>query len=62
MYETYKLGTSSSSWTQLSRFYLKMETESSLQNIAILNKNSMMDNVWEHNISYLHILLTQKPI
>jgi hypothetical protein len=30
-------------------FYLKMEIESSLQNL-FLNKNMMMDNVHKHNI------------
>jgi hypothetical protein len=29
-----KLGTSSIDWAQLSRFYLKMETESSLRNVV----------------------------
>jgi hypothetical protein len=35
-------GTSSINWAQLSMFYLKMETESSLWNIVFLNINRMV--------------------
>jgi hypothetical protein len=50
--------TSSSDWPQLSRFYPKPETESSLRNIVfwkinrmvLLDKDRMMDNVQKHNI------------
>jgi hypothetical protein len=52
-----EMGTSSVDWAQLSRFYLKTETESSLQNVVlkykqdgVLDKNRMMDNVQKHNI------------
>jgi hypothetical protein len=41
--------TSSIDWVQLSRFYLKTETESSLRNV-VLNKNRAMDNVQKYNI------------
>jgi hypothetical protein len=34
--------TSSIDWSQLSRFFLKMETESSLRNFGVLNKNRTM--------------------
>jgi hypothetical protein len=44
------IGTSSIDWVQVSRFYLKMEPESSLQNIVFLNKNRTMDKVQEHKI------------
>jgi hypothetical protein len=45
-------------WAQLSRFYLKTETESSLQNVVFCNinitefldKDRMMDNVQKRNI------------
>jgi hypothetical protein len=45
-------------WAQLSSFYLKTETESSLWKVvfwkinrtAILDKDRTMDNVQEHNI------------
>jgi hypothetical protein len=40
------MGTSSIDWTQLSRFYLKTETESSLRNV-ILNKKQ--DDVLNEN-------------
>jgi hypothetical protein len=36
-------------WAQLSRVYLKTETESRLRNF-VLNKNRTMDNVQKHNI------------
>jgi hypothetical protein len=52
-----EIKTSSNNWAQLSKFYLKMETESSLQNIVleykqdgVLDKDRMMDNVQKHNI------------
>jgi hypothetical protein len=52
-------GTRSNDWDQLSRFYLKTETESSLQNAVLKNKHdAMMDNVQKHNIctnSYLSV-------
>jgi hypothetical protein len=31
-------------------FYLKTETDSSLRNIVLLNKNRTMDNVQKHNM------------
>jgi hypothetical protein len=34
-----KIGTSSIDWAQLSRFYLKMEIELSLQNVVFCNIN-----------------------
>jgi hypothetical protein len=45
-------------WAQMSRFYLKMETESSFHNVGFcninikvfLNKDRMMDNVQKRNI------------
>jgi hypothetical protein len=51
-------GTSSINWAQLSMFYLKMETESSLWNVVFqkinrtvfLHKDRMIDNVQKHNI------------
>jgi hypothetical protein len=39
-----EVGTSSIDWTQLSRFHLKTETESSLRNV-VLNINMIMDNI-----------------
>jgi hypothetical protein len=53
-----EIGTTSIDWAQLSGFYLKMETESSLQNVmswkinrtAFLDKDRMMDNVQTHYI------------
>jgi hypothetical protein len=45
-----KIKTSSIDWAQLSRFYLKTKTESSLRNVAILSKNWTMDNIQKHNI------------
>jgi hypothetical protein len=44
-----KIATSSINWAQLSRFHMKTETESSLQNVVLLNKNRMMDNVHKRN-------------
>jgi hypothetical protein len=37
-YRCPEIGTSSIDWAQLSRFYLKTETESSLGNVVFLNK------------------------
>jgi hypothetical protein len=34
-----EIGTSFIDWAQLSRFYLKTETECSLRNVVFLNKN-----------------------
>jgi hypothetical protein len=34
-----EIGTSSIDWAQLSRLYLKTETESNLRNVVFLNKN-----------------------
>jgi hypothetical protein len=53
-----EIGTSSINWVQLSRFYLKMETESSLRNVVFYNinrtvfldKDRMMDNIQKHSI------------
>jgi hypothetical protein len=42
-----EIGGCSIDWDQLSRFYLKMEPESSLRNL--LNKNKTMDNVRKDN-------------
>jgi hypothetical protein len=50
--------TSSVDWAQLSRFYLKTDTESSLRNVVFCNinrtvfldKDRTMDNVQKHNI------------
>jgi hypothetical protein len=55
--ETYS-GTSSVDWAQMSRFYLKTETESSLRNVVFwkinrtlfLDKDRTMDNVQQHSI------------
>jgi hypothetical protein len=44
------IGTISVNWAQLRRFYLKTETESSLRNVAFLNKNRTMDNVQKYNV------------
>jgi hypothetical protein len=41
---------SSDDWAQLSRFYLKTETESRLRNVVFLNESRTMDNVQKHNI------------
>jgi hypothetical protein len=43
---------------KLSRFHLKMETESSLRNVVFLNKNRTVDNVQEHNI-YINLPSSQ---
>jgi hypothetical protein len=45
-----EIGTSSIDWAQLSRFYLKTETESSLRNVVFLHKGRTMDNGQQHNI------------
>jgi hypothetical protein len=45
-----EIGTNSIDRAQLSRFYLKTETESSLRNVVFWNINRTMDNVQEHNI------------
>jgi hypothetical protein len=37
-------------WIQLSRFYLKTETESSLRNVATLNKHRTTDNDQKYKI------------
>jgi hypothetical protein len=45
--------TSSIDWAQLSRFYLKTETESSLRNVVfskIIDQAKPMDNDQKHNI------------
>jgi hypothetical protein len=52
-----EIGTNSIDWAQLSRFYLKAETESSLRNVVywkinrtvFLDKDRTMDNVQKHN-------------
>jgi hypothetical protein len=57
-YRCPEIGTSSVDWVQLSRFYLKTETESSLRNVVFwkisrtvfLDKDRTMDNVQQHNI------------
>jgi hypothetical protein len=57
-YRCPETGTSSIDWGQLSRFHLKTETESSLQNdvfwklnrTVFLDKDRTMDNVQQHNI------------
>jgi hypothetical protein len=58
--------TSSMNWAQLSRFYLKTETESSLRNVmfwkinrtVFLDKDRTMDNVQNHNILQIFILVS----
>jgi hypothetical protein len=57
-YRCPEIGTSSIDWVQLSRFYLKTETESGLRNavfwkinrMVFLDKDRMLDNVQKHNI------------
>jgi hypothetical protein len=52
------MGTTSFDWAQLSMFYLKKETESSLQNVVffnkkkngVLDKNRAIDNVQQCHI------------
>jgi hypothetical protein len=56
-----EIGTSSIYWAQLSRFYLRTEIESNLQNVVFLNildKDETMDNVQEYNI-YTNLLSSQ---
>jgi hypothetical protein len=48
-YKYPEVGNSSIDWAQLSTFYLKTETESSLRNV-FLNINRAMGNVQKHNI------------
>jgi hypothetical protein len=44
------IGASSIYWIQLSRFYLRTETESSLRNVwFFLKMDKTMDNVQKHN-------------
>jgi hypothetical protein len=58
-YRCPEMGTRSIDWGQLSRFYLKTETESSLRNVVFCNinrtvfldKDRTMDNVQKHNNS-----------
>jgi hypothetical protein len=53
-----EVGTSCIDWAQLSRFYLKTETEFSLRNVVFsniniavyLDKDRTMDNAQKHNI------------
>jgi hypothetical protein len=51
-----EIGASSVDWAQLSRFYLKTETESSLWIVVfwkingVLDKDRTLDNVQKHNI------------
>jgi hypothetical protein len=53
-----EIGTSSIDWAQLNRFYLKIETKSSLRNVMLwninrtvfLDNNRTMNNVQKHNI------------
>jgi hypothetical protein len=55
-----EIGISSINWAQLSRFYLKTETECSLQNVVFLNINRMMDmsrNIIFALMYYSHKLL-----
>jgi hypothetical protein len=48
---------SSIDWAQLSRFYLKTETEFSLRNV-VLNKNRTLTNVQKHiYMKYQQLLL-----
>jgi hypothetical protein len=42
--------TSCTDFAQLSRVYLKTETESSLRNVVLLNKKRATDNVPKHNV------------
>jgi hypothetical protein len=45
-----EIGASSIYWIQLSRFYLRTETESSLRNVVFfLKMDKTMDNVQKHN-------------
>jgi hypothetical protein len=57
-YRCPEIGTKSIDWAQLSSFYLKTETESSLRNVVFCNtnrtvfldKDRTMDNFQKHNI------------
>jgi hypothetical protein len=61
-----EIGTISINWAQLSRFYLKTETESSLRNVvfcntnrtAFLDKGRTMDDVQKYNIRTSNCFLT----
>jgi hypothetical protein len=53
-----EIGNSSVDWVQVSRFHLKTETESSLRNVCVLNKNRTVDNVEKHN-ECINILSSQ---
>jgi hypothetical protein len=44
-----EIGTSSIDWAQLSRFYLKTETECSLRNVVCWKISRTTDNVHKHN-------------
>jgi hypothetical protein len=45
------MGTSCINWVQLSRFYLKTETESSLETLCgVVNEDGTMENVQKYNI------------
>jgi hypothetical protein len=50
LYRCPEIGSTSLDWAQLSRFYMKTETESSLRNVMFMNKNRMMDNIQKYNI------------
>jgi hypothetical protein len=60
-----KIGTSSIHGAQLSRVYLKAETESGLRSVVfwkinvtvLLGKDRLMDNVQKHNICLFHYCL-----
>jgi hypothetical protein len=59
------MGTSSIDWAQLSKFYLKTGTESSLPNVVLKNKqdgvfdtDTTMDNVQKHN-TFTNVPLSQ---
>jgi hypothetical protein len=64
-----EIGTSSTDWAQLSRFYLKTETESSLRNAVLCNinravlldKDRTMDNVQKDNICMNRSNLAFRP-
>jgi hypothetical protein len=56
-----EIGNSSVEWTQLSRFQLKTESESSLRNVVLLNKNRRMENVQKHNICTKSLCVDRDP-
>jgi hypothetical protein len=60
-YRCLERGTSSIDRVELSRFYLKMETESSLRNV-VLYKNRTTDNIKKHKVctgrKYLFLKIT----